>query len=233
MAGARPAPRHTGRVSASNRHSQGQFTSRAPPSETQLGQPRDGQPPSHCSRGFSAWSIWRCSALLFVGRSNQQLDVHDDVVGGACGSSVAISHWRRKPLQGSHRRAAESSAIVDAKCRLQWPSHGSPAASGGGSVVRTDYRSYRPIQCLCLRNPGGTPEVALPERGVEFWSGRLDSNQRPPAPKAGTAGVLRTLPCRDAHRIACLWNGLLGQDDVRIDPAGPQRRNRRCDQRDG
>src|SRR5215207_4617062 len=42
------------------------------------------------------------------------------------------------------------------------------------STWRRAQRETTPFTC----NAGGTPEV-------EEWSGRLDSNQRPPAPKAG------------------------------------------------
>ncbi len=47
------------------------------------------------------------------------------------------------------------------------PGHCADESDSGG-------RAEKPLRC----HPGVTPEL-------EKWSGRLDSNQRPPAPKAG------------------------------------------------
>jgi hypothetical protein len=48
------------------------------------------------------------------------------------------------------------------------------------------------------RNPGGTPEL-------EKWSGRLDSNQRPPAPKSAVS-LFPAMLCETTIRLKLLMS---------------------------
>ena len=124
-------------------------------------------------------------------------------------ASANCSSFRRRPE--STMRAATAKAGSTASCRLHAGRHGDHHSADRRFTLTGKRQAIGP----------GLNEVSSNKKSESTWSGRLDSNQRPPAPHAGALPNCATP--RPVMRIAQHICAFKRTVDLRFRPAA--RRN--------